>query len=216
MGSGAASVAAEAVGGLQYQQIEVLGSGGTSVLAVNADGSINVRNQSSSIITVLSAPSIVGTYAEDAAHATGDKGLFALGVRNDNLASVTSADNDYSQLSTGPSGEVVVADAPFTKWTSGVADLRVVLGGSVVAIAAPGASVFTYVREVQVSNFGPSSVLVKIAGGLGSTLGWTIAPAGGGSNFTTRWRTGENSAVTASINGTASVLVNISGFTAKI
>lgn len=170
-----------------------------------------------SIITLSQVPSIVGTYSDDAAHAVGGtKGIFTLGVRHDTLSSVTSADGDYSHHTVGPSGETIVADAPFTKWVSGVADLRVVLGASVTAIAAQGASVFTYVREVQVANFGSASVLVKIAGGLGSTLGWTIAPAGGGSNFTTRYKTGENSAVTASINGTASVLVTISGFTAKI
>lgn len=350
-GSGAASVAAEAVSGLQYQQIEVLGKGGASTLGVNPDGSLNasiigtpnvnvsgsvaaiqsgtrmtsvvstvpssvlvgasifgqlpggtavlgsvaalqgtnpwvmvgsvygsgsvaafqagtvitslvstvpssvlvgasifgqlpagtaplgsvatlqgtnpwltnhvgngsiITVSTGSVIAALQGASIVGTYAEDVAHTPADKGIFTLGVRNDTLASVTSATGDYSQVTVGPSGETVAVDAPFTKWVSGVADLRVVLGASVTAIAAQGASVFTYVREVQVANFGSASVLVKIAGGLGSTLGWTIAPAGGGSNFTTRYKTGENSAVTASINGTASVLVTISGFTASI
>jgi hypothetical protein len=186
----------------------------SSVIAIAA-GSV-VAVPVGSTIAVIQANSIAGTYAEDVAHTAGANGLFALGVRNDTLASVTSADNDYSQISVGPSGETVVADAPFTRWISGVADLRVVQGASVTAIAAQGASVFTYVREVQVANFGSASVLVKIAGGLGSTLGWTIAPAGGGSNFVTRYKTGENSAVTASINGTASVLVTISGFTARI
>lgn len=188
---------------------------GTSPWIVNSQNSSILAVPVGSVIAVLQNPSIAGTYAEDAAHTTGDRGIFALNLRNDTLSSVTGTDGDYSPLATGPSGESIAVDAPFTKWVSGVADLRVVLGASVVAIAAPGASIFTYVREVQVANFGPSSVLVKIGGGLGSTLGWTIAPAGGGSNFTTRYKTGENSAITASINGTASVLVTISGFTAK-
>ena len=184
---------------------------------VNVSGSVAAFIQgNSSVIVLQQSPSIVGTYVEDAAHTTGDRGLFHLGVRNDTLSSVTSADGDYSPTVQGPAGETIVADAPFTKWVSGIADLRVVQGASVVAITAPGASIFTYIREVQVANFGPSSVLVKIGGGLGSTLGWTIAPAGGGSNYTARLKTGENSAVTASINGTASVLVTMSGFTAKI
>jgi len=195
----------------------------SSVISVPVGSVITVWQDSSvlavpvgSTINVWQTPSIVGTYAEDAAHSPGDKGVFQLGVRNENLTSVTSATNDYSQFTVGAAGEQIIADAPFTKWVSGIADLRVVQGASVTAIAAQGASVFTYVREVQVANFGSSSVLVKIAGGLGSTLGWTIAPAGGGSNFTTRYKTGENSAVTASINGTASVLVTVSGFTAGI
>lgn len=195
----------------------------SSILAVPVGSVITVWQNSSvlavpvgSTIGVWQNASIVGTYFDDAAHDAGARGLGILGVRNDTLASVSSTDNDYSHFSVGPSGETIAVDAPFTKWVSGIADLRDVLGASVTAIDAQGASVFTYVREVQVSNFGPSSVLVKIAGGLGSTLGWTIAPAGGGSNFTTRYKTGENSAVTASINGTASVLVTVSGFTAKI
>lgn len=218
-GAGTSSVAAEQIGTVKYQQIKVVGGevGSSSVWGITPDGSgkVSVIGTVSATISSWQAPSIVGTYVEDAAHSSGDRGLFVLAVRNDTLSSVTSADADYSPLSVGPMGEVVALDAPITKWVSGVADLRVVQGASVVAITAPGASIFTYVREVQVANFGPSSVLVKIGGGLGSTLGWTIAPAGGGSNFTTRYKTGENSAVTASINGTASVLVTLSGFTAK-
>lgn len=187
----------------------------SSLIAINAGSVIAVP--SGSVITVWGkSPSVVGSYAEDTAHVPADKGLFTLGVRNDFMASVTSTDGDYSQIAVGPSGETVAVDAPYARWVSGVADLRVVQGASVTAIAAQGASVFTYVREVQIANFGSASVLVKIGGGLGSTLGWTIAPAGGGSNFTTRYKTGENSAVTASINGTASVLVTLSGFTARI
>ena len=260
VGSGAASVAAEAVGGLQYQQIEVLGKGGASTLGVNPDASINVSVigvpqvnvsgsvfatlsgagsiiaipvgstiavlQSSSIlavpvgsvITVWQTPSIVGTYSDDAAHGQGAKGLGVLAVRNDNLTSVTSASNDYSHIAVGPVGELINANAPITKWVRGTADLRVVLGASVTAIPAQGASVFTYITSAQVANFGPASVLVTFAGGLGSILGYTIAPAGGGSNivYPNALKTGENSAFTASINGTASVLVSAQGFTAGI
>lgn len=200
-----------------------LGTG--SVITVSTGSIITVWKDSSvlavpvgSTIAVLQAASVVGTYAEDAAHTPGDKGLFSLGVRNDTLASVTSATGDYSQVSTGPSGEVVTANAPITKWVRGTADLRVVLGSSVTAIAAQGASVFTYVTSAQVANFGSASVIVTFAGGLGSILGYTIAPAGGGSNiyYPNALKTGENSAFTASISGTASVLVSVQGFTAGV
>lgn len=268
-GSGVASVAAEAVGGLQYQQIEVMGQGAASTLAINPDGSIKASIvgtpsfslsgsgsvvavipgsvitvfkdssilavpvgsvvtvlQSSSIlsvptgsvITVWQTPSIVGTYAEDAAHTSGDKGLFTLAVRNDTMSSITSASGDYSPVAVGPIGENVVANAPITQWIRGTADLRVVQGASVTAIAAQGASVFTYITGVQLANMGSASVLVTFAGGLGSILGYSIAPAGGGSNilYPNALKTGENSAFTASISGTASVLVSAQGFTAKI
>lgn len=263
-GTGAASVAAESLNTLQYQQIKVVGgeTGSTSVLGVNPDRSINVsvigtiniggssvsgtvgasiigavpvQFANSSIISVIKsssilsvpvgstigvwqAASIAGTYAEDAAHTTGDRGLLSLHVRNDTLTSVTSADGDYSQLSTGPVGEAITANAPLTKWIQGTADLRVVLGASVTAIAAQGASIFTYITAVQVANMGSASVLVTLSGGLGSILGYTIAPAGGGSNilYSNALKTGENSAFTASISGTASVLVSAQGFIAKI
>ncbi len=195
-----------------------------SIMAVSG----TVTNPAGSIATVVNpagsvtgtywglTPSIVGTYAEDAAHTTADKGQFVLAVRNDTLASITSADSDYSPIAVDPSGAVTVHDAPITKWVQGTADLRVVLGTSVAVLAAQGASVFTYIREIQVANMGSASVLVTFAGGLGSILGYTIAPAGGGSNYLTRLKTGENSAFTASISGTASVLVTATGFIAKI
>ena len=169
-----------------------------------------------STITVIQAASIAGTYAEDAAHSPGDRGILMFGVRRDTLASITSATDDYSPLAVGPSGAATVHDAPITRWVQGTGDLRVVQGASVTVIAAQGASVFTYLREVQLANMGSASVLVTIGGGLGSILGYTIAPAGGGSNFITRIKTGANSALTASISGTASVLVSYQGFTADI
>lgn len=192
----------------------LVNTGAGSVITVQQTSSI-LAVPVGSVITVLQSPSIVGTYSEDVAHTTGEKGIFALGVRNDTLASVTSADGDYSPLSVGPTGAITAHDAPITKWVQGTADLRVVLGASVTAIPAQGASVFTYIREIQVANMGSASVLVTFAGGLGSILGYTIAPAGGGSNFVTRLKTGENSAFTASISGTASVLVSAQGFISK-
>lgn len=50
-------------------------------------------------------------HAEDSAHVSGDIGSFALGVRNDTNAVMTSADGDYSPLATDSAGRLkVVAD----------------------------------------------------------------------------------------------------------
>lgn len=103
--------------------------------------------------------------------------------------------------------------APLGSRTQGVADLRVVQGASVVALTAPGASIRNYVDHVQVANLGSASVLVVIRDNTTSTLGWTIAPAGGGSNINCFYRGAANSPITASISGTASVLVSMQGFT---
>lgn len=190
---------------------------GTNPWIVNAQNSSFIAINAGSVFAIVQS-SVTGTYAEDAAHATADKGLFVLGVRNDLMASVTGADGDYSQLAVGPVGETISANAPLTKWIRGTADLRVVLGASVQAIAPQGASVFTYITGIQVANMGSASVLVTFTGGLGSILGYTIAPAGGGSNilYPNALKTGENSGFSASISGTASVIVSAQGFTAKI
>lgn len=192
-------------------------TGNASVITVFQSSSI-LAVPVGSVITAWQNPSIVGTYGEDSPHTSADKGLFALHVRNDTLSSITSADLDYSPLAVGPVGEAIMANSPITKWVRGTADLRVVLGSSVTAIAAQGASIFTYITGVQIANMGSASVLVTLAGGLGSILGYSIAPAGGGSNiyYPNALKTGENSAFTASISGTASVLVSAQGFIAKI
>lgn len=189
-----------------------------SVAAVNFANSSIIAINAGSVIALLGNTSIAGTFLEDSAHTTGDRGFNMLGVRNDLMASVTGADLDYSPISVGPVGENIIANAPINKWLQGRTDHRVSLGGSLIAIAKQGASVFTYVTAVQVANMGPSSVLVTLGGGLGSVLGYTIAPAGGGSNivYPNALKTGENSDFTTSISGISSVLVSVQGFSAKI
>lgn len=186
----------------------------SSIIAINAGSVIAIP--SGSVIGVFDkSPSIVGTYSEDAAHTTGDKGLFVLGVRNDLMSSVTGADGEYSPMAQGPVGETLVANSPITKWIS--AQTSVMYGVSVQAIAAQGASVFTYVTSAQIVNMSGTISLVKFTGGLGSTLGYTVAPASGGSNivFANALKTGENSGVSASISGVSSVYVSLQGFTSK-
>lgn len=201
------------------QSSSIIGVVTGSVITVPSNSSVLVI-PTSSTIGVWQAASIAGTYFDDAAHEQEARGLGILGVRNDGISSTTSGDNDYSHFAVGPSGETITANAPLTKWVRGTADMRGVgaLGGSVTVIAAQGASIFTYVTSAQFVNIGGASVLVTIAGGLGSTLGYTIAPAGGGSNiyYPNALKTGENSAVTASISGVASILVSLQGFIAKI
>lgn len=50
-GSGTASVATELVGGNSFQQVEIYGGGGASVLSVNPDGSINASIKGTVIIS---------------------------------------------------------------------------------------------------------------------------------------------------------------------
>lgn len=169
----------------------------------------------SSMIAVLQAPSIVGTYTEDSAHTSGDRGLFVMQVRNDNMSSITSADGDYSPTVVGPAGEVITANSPITKWIQGQSS--VMYTTSVQVIAPQGASVFTYITGMQIANDSPNFSRVRITGGLGSVLAWTVAPASGGSNivFANPIKTGENSGVSASISGVSSVYISMQGFISK-
>lgn len=204
-------------GALNISGSVLLGSSNASVITVWKDSSV-LAVPVGSVITIWQSPSIVGTYAEDAASATGDKGLLVMGARNDTLSSVTSADGDYSSHVVGPAGELIAENAPLTKWVSGTADLRgaATLGASAIAIATGGTSVFTYITGVQVANMGSASVLVTFASG-GSILGYTIAPAGGGSNiyYQNGLKTPANFGFAASISGVASVLVSAQGFISK-
>lgn len=50
--------------------------------------------------------------AEDAASASGDTGVFVLGVRNDTIADITNTNGDYTQFSTDVKGHMMTANAP--------------------------------------------------------------------------------------------------------
>lgn len=198
----------------------------SSILAVPVSSTIVVWQGSSvlavpvgSVITVLQAPSIVGTYAEDAASASGDKGFLVMGARNDTLSSVTSSDGDYSSHVVGPAGELIAANAPFTKWVQGTASL---LGGTFFGnitnvLAPPGGSIFTYVTGLQVVNASANNVFLTLLGG-SSTVGFTIAPANGGSNivFPNALKVPANGGFAASVSGVSSIYLSAQGFIAKI
>lgn len=185
----------------------------SSILAVPVGSVISVSI--GSVITAWQAPSIVGTYAEDSPSANADKGLFSLNVRNDTLTSITSADGDYSGMSVGPSGEVIVANAPLTKWVQGNASLFT--GIIQPIIAAQGASVFTYITGVQVANASANNAYITFFGATGSVVGYTPAPANGGSNIVllNAWKGNANGAFSASVSGVASVYLSAEGFISK-
>lgn len=205
-------------------------TGSTSVLGVTPDGSIKVSvigtvivggtvNASGSVVTLQGTSpwvvgSVVGTYAEDAASASGDKGLLVLGARNDTLSSVTSADLDYSTFSTGPSGEIIVANAPLTKWVQGNASCFT--GVAQPIIAAQGASIFSYITAIQVANASANNAYLTFLSG-SSVIGYTTAPANGGSNIVlpNALKTFANANFAASVSGVASVFLAAEGFISK-
>lgn len=210
--------------GGSVMNVAISGSVAAAVTNFTASVAANINVISASIITNQGTNpwvvgSIVGTYAEDAAAGTTDKGIFVLGVRNDTMSSVTNADGDYGSFTVGPVGENIVANSPITKWVSGATS--VMSGTSVQVLAAPGASIFTYITGINVINESATLSRVTITQGRGavpaSMLTWAIAPATGGSNatFINPIRVLDNNGVSASISGVSSVYVTITGFTAK-
>lgn len=208
--------------------VAVSGSVAAAITNFTASVAANINVISASIITNQGTNpwvigSIVGTYAEDAASSSGDKGLFVMGVRNDTMTSMTSADLDYSSHIVGPAGEMIMANSPITKWVSGRGSIM--YGGSIQLLAPPGSSIFTYITGINVINESATLSRVTITQGLGgapsfspsSILTWAIAPATGGSNatFPNPIRVLDNNGVSASISGVSSVLITITGFTSK-
>lgn len=191
-----------------------------SVVAVQGTTPWVETLSNSSVITVFQAASIVGTYAEDAASASGDRGLLVMGARNDTLSSVTSTDGDYSSHVVGPAGELIAANSPFTKWVSGTGSMlggTPVTGSLVPIIAAQGASIFTYITGLQIANASGTNAWVTLLGGTNSVIGYTIAPANGGSNiyYQNGLKTNANAAFSASVSAVSSVYVSAQGFISK-
>lgn len=108
-------------------------SDGTDLLAVNADGSINVTvtNASVNVAVTSVVPGTGATNlgkAEDAAHASGDVGVMALVVRNDANTSLVSADGDYAPLQVDANGSLKVNITAQTGATQYAEDTAAVSG----------------------------------------------------------------------------------------
>lgn len=202
-----------------------------SIMAVNntvttGNSSVQVLGGVATIGSVVSLQgttpwviqSVVGTYSDNSAWTEGNSGIYMLGVRNDTMSSVSAADLRYTPLTVGPSGENITANAPLTKWVQGFSST---FGAASIQVIAPqGASIFTYITGLQVANGSANNVYLTFTGGLGgisSVLGYTVAPANGGSNIVipNAWKTGANSGFSASVSGISSIFLSAQGFISK-
>lgn len=120
--------------------------------------------------------------AEDAAHASGDTGVFALGVRNDNLATTYGNDQDYGPLATDLNGRVMVAQKAATSTASNVAGSAT----SVTVLSANasriGGSISNDSSAVLYLKFGTTasttSYKVTLAGAASAPFSYYEIPAG--------------------------------------
>lgn len=125
--------------------------------------------------------SIVGTYAEDSGHVSGDKGLLAFGVRNDTVASLVNADLDYGAWAQDSAGRHLIK--PFAADETTFRYSGSIVSGSVTLIAPSVIGKRNYITDFRFSNTGSVTTLITFQDGSTSIIGYTIAPAGGGSNW---------------------------------
>lgn len=165
-------------GSIPWTINSVYGNISGSVAATITNTNINV---SGSVVafTNFQSPSIVGTYAEDAASADGNKGIFTLGVRNDTMASTVSADADYTQFSTDSGGRMLIKpfvadDSAAFRFTGST------VSTSVMLIQASAVGKRSYITDYIVANSGATTTAITFQGGDTSIIAYGIAPTAGG------------------------------------
>lgn len=101
--------------------------------------------------------------AEDAAHASGDTGVFMLAVRNDNLGTTYGADQDYAPVAVDLKGAVITTQKAATSSQSSVAGSAT----SVTVLAASSA------RRGAIINNDSTAILYLKLGATASTTSYT-------------------------------------------
>jgi len=161
--------------------------------------------------------SVVGAVQEDSASADGDYGMFALGVRNDTVASTVSADKDYVGLSADSAGRHLIK--PFAAEEARIEGYSSTTSTSqLTLVPAAGAGLRNYITDVWIANTGAATTLVTFKDNAGSILGYTIAPTAGGSNLpglAMPIRTGANQTFDIQAGSPTSILyVTVKGYKA--
>lgn len=149
---------------LDYTQDNVAIKGATgNQLVVNTNGSINTDAQK----------------AEDAAAASGDIGNYVLAVRQDTLATSTSADGDYASFKVNALGALYVDPGTITTSDAALANTAVISKTNTLSVAntaqAAVTSALSARKYLWVYNFANSSVYL---GGSGVTAanGFPVSP----------------------------------------
>lgn len=154
-----------------------------SPASVSGVGLFNVNHTGNgSVITVWPTPSIIGTYAEDSAHANNAPGLFVFGVRNDTVSSFVSNDTDYTPTALDAAGRTLVK--PFAPDQATIRSVSSTVSTNITSLfGVAGTGLKNYVTDLLVANTGSVATLVSFRDGDASVIARTIAPATGGSNI---------------------------------
>lgn len=123
--------------------------------------------------------SIVGTYSEDQASTSADKGILSFGVRNDTVASLVNADLDYGAWSQDSAGRHLIK--PFVSEDGTIISyVGSIVSGSVTLIQASAIGKRNYITDFILSNTGAATTLLTFQGGDTSLVGQYVVPTGGG------------------------------------
>lgn len=123
--------------------------------SINGNPSVSVSGSGTSSIAK----------AEDAVHASGDLGVYVLGVRAPTTPAIpTSAAGDYGSILVDQEGKLIVSGTggPETTWDA-IVDLTATTDAAIAA--APAAGIRRYVTDITLSNTGAAAVTVNIKDG---------------------------------------------------
>lgn len=239
-GTGTSSIAAELVSGTSWQQVQLYGAGGASVLAINPDGSFKASIIGTPTVTISGTPSISGTVIVtglQGASVSGTIGASIIGQLPAGTAPIGSVavlqgttpwliSSVYGNISGSVvgfqggtrtiSGSVLTMFAPVASLVSGVSSIITGTGQTSVLATAPGAQ-RNYITHLIVTNAAAVGTVVNIMDGPNVMYAGYAAASGGGfaSSFPTPLKQSNTvTSVDVKAGTQASVLVAIVGYTA--
>ena len=179
-------------------------SGAVTVVSTVAIGNTPTVNPNPASVQVLNPVSILAVTQSGA----WTPSAIGYTTRNDAVASFLGANLTTRPAASDSAGRTLVK--PFAPEESRIEGTIALTSTSVTTvIAAPGAGLRNYITDFMIANSGSVTTLVTFKDGAGSVLGYTIAPATGGSNapgLATPIRTGANATFDIQAAGFTSTL----------
>lgn len=154
-----------------------------------------------SVISANASSMLVGAYAQ----------------RNDAIASFLGGNKTWNPLATDSAGRILTK--PFSSEDGTIINfVSSTVSTSVMLIKASAIGMKNYVTDFWISNTGANTTLITFQDGSTSVLGYTIAPAGGGSNaqgihIPLKTATAQDLALKAT-TGTSVLYVTVQGYQA--
>jgi hypothetical protein len=175
-----------------YSQISVNSKGAVAIQdggnSITVDGTVTLGANSGVDIGDVDVTSVTPGFGtanlgkkEDGPHTSGDVGVFALAVRNDTRAIITSNDGDYSQISVDSQGAVSINDGGNSITVDGTVGVSgtVTVSGTVAATQSGtwilGANSGVDIGDVTINNAGGASAVNIQDGGNSITVDGTVA-----------------------------------------